>query len=152
MHSAAVTTIVPPFSQGQWNAPSNALTLNGTYTDTSTIASTVNVVDQKTSTTGDIPPNQPVADTAVTAVDGQVTAAGTNSTASRRSFVTRSEGFAKRSPSDYELVFSGTGTTPNDRDASIEGTAYLTYTLVSNATYDVDDCLAQCDRVETCGK
>ena len=28
----------------------------------------------------------------------------------------------------------------------------LIETLVSNATYDVDDCLNKCDQVETCGK
>ena len=127
--------------------------MDGTYTDTSTILSTAKLVDQKTTTTGDTPPNQPVANTAVTAVDGKIIAAGTDSTATRRTFLKRhSEGFAKRSPSDYELVFSGTGTGPNDRDASIQGTAYLTYSLVSNATYNVNDCLALCDQVESCGK
>ncbi|KAF8805644.1 hypothetical protein BYT27DRAFT_7258024 [Phlegmacium glaucopus] len=148
--SAAVTNIVPPCSKGQWNDPSNALTLDGTFTDATTITSTANTVDQKAGATDDTPPNQPVADTVVTAVDGEVTDAGTNSTATPRSLLTRSEGYLKRSPSDYELVFSGTGTGPSDRDAAIEGTAYLTYSLVSNATYDVDDCLAKCDQVEIC--
>lgn len=106
-------------------------------------------MDQKTNTTGDAPPDQPIADTVITAIDGQITGAGTDT---RRSFLEHSEGFVKRSPSDYELVFSGTGTDPEDRDASIEGTAYLTYTLVSNATYGVDECLAKCDQVEICGK
>jgi hypothetical protein len=147
---AAITTIVPPCSQGQWDDPSYTPT-NGTYTDTSNITSTVYIVYQKAGATEDASPNQPVADTAVTAVDGIVTEAGTNS-ATRRSFLKRSEGFAKRSPSDFELVFYGTGTGLNDRDASVEGTAYLTYSLVSNATYNVDDCLAECDQVETCGE
>ncbi|KXN92682.1 hypothetical protein AN958_00352 [Leucoagaricus sp. SymC.cos] len=39
---------------------------------------------------------------------------------------------------------------PTDRDGSIEGTAYLTYTVVSNLTYSVDDCLRFCDRVDGC--
>jgi len=149
---AAVTTIVPPCSKGKWNDPSNALTLDGTYTDTSTITSTAKTVEQKTGATGDVPPNQPVAETIVTAVDGEVTEAGTNSTKTPRSFLTRSEGFSKRSSNDYNLVFSGTGTGLNDRDASVEGTAYLTYSLVSNATYNVNACLAKCDQVEICGK
>jgi hypothetical protein len=142
---------VPPFSQGSWD-PSNTLTLAGTDTDTSSIVSTANVVDQKSGATNDVPPDQPVAATVVTAVNGTVTAAGTNSTASRRSFLAPSQGFSKRDPGDYTLVFPGTGTDPSDRDAAIQGTAYLTYTLVPNATYDVTDCLANCDAVETCGK
>ncbi|KAF8154947.1 hypothetical protein B0H34DRAFT_676632 [Crassisporium funariophilum] len=147
--SAAVTTVVPPASKGQWNAPPLALTLDGTGTDASTIVSTIGIVEQKSGPPVDAAPNQPIADTVVTAVDGQLTAAGSNSTTTRRA-LTRKAGSSRRSSDDYELVFSGTGTGPKDRDASIQGTAYLTYSLVSNATYDVDDCLAFCDRVETC--
>jgi len=55
-----------------------------------------------------------------------------------------------RDPSDYEEVFTGSGTGPNDRDASIEGTAYLTFGLVDNSTYNVDACLAFCDSVDQC--
>lgn len=148
MHpSAAVTTIVPPASQGQWDAPSS--NTNGTVTDTESIVSTVYNVDQKSGADVDTPPNQPVADTTLTAVDGSLITAGSGGDSpSRRSFSERST----RQFSDYELVFSGTGTGPNDRDASIEGTAYLTYTLVSNATDNVYDCLKKCDQVKTCGK
>lgn len=118
-------------------------------TDTENIVSTVYNVDQKSGADVDTPPNQPVADTALTAVDGSLTTAGSGGDgSSRRSFSERST----RRSSDYELVFPGTGTGPNDRDASIEGTAYLTYSLVSNATYDVDDCFYKCDQVDTCGK
>ena len=148
LSSAAVTTIVPPASQGEWDAPSP--NPNGTVTDTDNIVSTVYQVDQKSGAdVANIPPDPPVPNTAVTAIDGSLTTAGSdgNST-SRRSF---SE-LSTRQPSDYELVFSGTGTGPDDRDAAIEGTAYLTYSLVSNATYDVDDCSNKCDQVESCGK
>ena len=65
--------------------------------------------------------------------------------------VSHSVGMKKRDDSSYEQVFAGTGTNLTARDGAIEGTAYLTYTLVSNATYDVDDCLAFCDRVQGCG-
>lgn len=144
---AVVTTIVPPASQGAWNDPANALDLTGTTTDTDTIVSTANIVDQKSGATGD--PDQPIPETTITAVDGQLTAAGTaNSTSSSRR---RSTEIFRRDASDYELVFSGTGTGPNDRDGSIEGTAYLTFTLVPNSTYNVDACLAFCDSVELCG-
>ena len=145
--SAAVTTIVPPASQGQWDAPSP--NLNGTVTDNKSIVATASDVDQKSGAAVDTPPNQPVANTTLTAVDGSLTTAGSGGDSpSRRSFSKRST----RRSSDYELVFSGTGTGPHDRDAAIEGTAYLTYSLVSNATYDVDDCLSKCDQVDTCGK
>ena len=124
-------------------------------TDTENIVSTVYNVDQK-SGADDTPPNQPVPDTAITAVDGVLTTDGGSGDAngsSRRSlFSERLTGRDDSEPSDYECVFSGTGTGPNDRDASIEGTAYLTYNLVSNATYNVDACLRECDKVDICGK
>ena len=143
-----MTTIVPPASQGQWDAPSS--NLNGTMTDTDIIVATANNVDQKSGAAVDSLPNQPVAITTLTAIDGSLITAGSGgNSSSRRSFAERS---TKRSSSDYELIFSGTGTGPYDRDAAIEGTAYLTYTLVPNATYNVDDCLNKCDQVETCGK
>ncbi|KIM37622.1 hypothetical protein M413DRAFT_20272 [Hebeloma cylindrosporum] len=142
---AAVTTIVPPASRGTWNDPANALDLTGTDTDIDTIVSTANIVDQKAGATGD--PDQPIPETAITAVDGQITAAGTNNTSSSRR---RSTGFSRRGASNYEVVFSGTGTGPDDRDGSIQGTAYLTFTLVPNSTYNVDACLAFCDSVELC--
>ena len=150
---ATVTTVVPPASFGQWDVPS--IDITGKTTDTQTIVTTVSNVNQKSGATADTPPNQPVADTTITAVDGLLTAAGSGtekSTTSRRSFSKPSNGFSRRSPNDYELVFSGAGAGPNDRDASIEGTAYLTYSLVSNATYNVDDCLDHCDQIDTCGK
>ncbi|KAF8654305.1 hypothetical protein AX16_003533 [Volvariella volvacea WC 439] len=50
----------------------------------------------------------------------------------------------------YHTVFEGTGTGEGDRDAAIQGTAYLTYTVVSNATYNVDACLAHCSQVPGC--
>jgi hypothetical protein len=142
-----VTTIVPPASQGQWNAPSS--NLNGAVTDTESIVSTVYNVNQKSGADANTLPNQPVTKTTLTAVDGSITTAGSGSDSpSRRSFSER----LKRRSSSYELVFSGTGTGPNDRDAAIEGTAYLTYILVSNSTYNVNDCLKKCDQVGTCGK
>jgi hypothetical protein len=118
-------------------------------TDTESIVSTVYNVDQKSGADANTLPNQPVTKTTLTAVDGSITTAGSGSDSpSRRSF---SERLTRRS-SSYELVFSGTGTGPNDRDAAIEGTAYLTYILVSNSTYNVNDCLKKCDQVGGCGK
>ena len=144
---AAVTTVVPPGSKGVWNDPANTLDLSGTTTDTDTILATAQTVDQKSGADGD--PNQPIPITTVTAVDGQLTPDGTSSgsTTPRR----RSTGVSRRSPADYQLVFSGTGTGPTDRDGSIQGTAYLTFTVVDNSTYNVNACLAFCDSVQQCG-
>ncbi|KIJ50323.1 hypothetical protein M422DRAFT_245576 [Sphaerobolus stellatus SS14] len=145
--SAAVTNVVPPASRGQSNPSNNTLDLTGTVTDAGTIAQTVDIVDQKAGVPVDAAPNLPVAETVVTAVDGQLTSAGTSS---KRSLASRSFATRKRAPSDYEQIFNGTGTDPSDRDASIEGTAYLTYTVVPNSTYNIDACLDFCDRVDGC--
>ncbi|KAG5642425.1 hypothetical protein DXG03_002799 [Asterophora parasitica] len=59
-------------------------------------------------------------------------------------------GLAGASASDYTQEFDGTGTAFTDRDAAIEGPAYLTYSVVPNSTYNVDACLATCDRVPGC--
>lgn len=154
-------TVVPPSLKGAIYTDAGALDTSGSTTDAETIVSTVNAVDQKAGATDDAPPNQPVPDTVVTAVDGVVIASASNSTrralAGRAPLLNRTPGrFAraaeKRSSSDYEQVFAGTGTSLTDRDGSIEGTAYLTYTVVDNSTYNVDACLAFCDRVPGCGK
>ncbi|KIJ30951.1 hypothetical protein M422DRAFT_267472, partial [Sphaerobolus stellatus SS14] len=139
---AVVNVVVPPALGGLFTT-GNALNLTNTQTDTATIVLTANIVDQKSGPPDDVPPNEPVPDTAVIAVDGKVTVSGTPS---RRSLPRRT--MQKRSPSDYKLLFNGTGTGPNDRDASIDGTAYLTYTVVPNSTYSVDACLDFCDGVD----
>ncbi|KAF8186319.1 hypothetical protein BJ912DRAFT_1022842 [Pholiota molesta] len=77
-------------------------------------------------------PDQLVSDTAVPAVDGQITTPGsTNSTdiPTRRSF-------SRHAPS---------------RHASIHGTAFLTFTTVNNATYNIARCEAFCDTIDNCG-
>lgn len=128
----------------------NTLTLEGTQTDTDKIASTVQIVNQKAGAPLDAPPDQPPPPTSITAIDGELTNAtisnNTSSTISRRSFL------STRSVDDYEIMFQGTGTGPNDRDGSIEGTAYLTFTVLPNATYDVPGCLSFCDHVDGCGE
>ena len=145
-----MTTIVPPASQGEWDASSSDS--NGTVTDTDSIVSTAHDVDQKSGSDVDAIPNQPVTNTALTAVDGTLTTDGDGSSRRRSISGERLTSRVDSSSSNYELVFSGTGTGPNCRDASIEGTAYLTYSLVSNATYNVEDCLKKCDEVDMCGK
>ncbi|KAG6865898.1 hypothetical protein C0991_010731 [Blastosporella zonata] len=122
------------------------------YTDTAHIADTLGRVSQKGGPAPDELPNSPVPNTVVTALDGKLStvaiAPAARSVWSRRSDSLKPRAsnhvnfWAKRTNSGYSQVFDGTGTQPQDRDGSIEGTAYLTYTVVSNATYNVDDCLA----------
>ncbi|KAJ3877108.1 hypothetical protein F5051DRAFT_409571 [Lentinula edodes] len=149
---AECSGLVAPAYQGVPATVNDPPDFNGTSTDSSSITSTALQVDQKAGATGDAPPDQPVANTTVTAVDGNLVNATIPTPASRRDLDARgSEShLTRRNNSNYELVFWGTGTGPNDRDAAIEGTAYLTYTVVSNTTYDIDDCLAFCDSVEDC--
>ncbi|KAK7470147.1 hypothetical protein VKT23_001587 [Stygiomarasmius scandens] len=141
--------VVPPALQGQPDANSQ-VDVTGATTDTDSIVSTASQVDQKAGANTDAPPNLPPNSTSITAIDGNlvnttVDAVVASSTNSRRSL-----NLAKRLTSGYEQVFAGTGTGPNDRDASIEGTAYLTYTVVDNSTYNVQQCLDFCDRVDGC--
>ncbi|KAF9530204.1 hypothetical protein CPB83DRAFT_892823 [Crepidotus variabilis] len=126
--------------------PSNRVDLTRTLTDATTIANTVAQVRQKAGASGN--PNHPVPETVVTARDGKLTSKGqlTSNATSLAGLFERS----KRSPSDYILVFGGSPVNSEARDASIEGTAYLTFTLVSNATYNIGDCLAFCDSVREC--
>ena len=49
-------------------------------------------------------------------------------------------------------MFSGTGTVPDDYDAAIEGTAYLTYSLVFERDLMMWMIVLKCGQVETCGK
>ncbi|KAF9442645.1 hypothetical protein P691DRAFT_764987 [Macrolepiota fuliginosa MF-IS2] len=151
---ATAATTAPVFSPNTPTAPAtpanNTLTVNGTETDVDTIASTIQIVDQKTGATTDAPPNQPPPPTTVTAVDGELTNSTVPELANSTTPTKRSLDLSKRLLDGYEVVFDGTGFGPTDRDASIEGTAYLTYTVVSNLTYSVDDCLRFCDRVDGC--
>jgi hypothetical protein len=148
---AAVTNIVPPSQQGVLDQPQELP--EPPFTDVDTIVATVEIVDQKTGPLVDEPPNQPVPETVITAVDGQITEAGadptlrvtTEATPSRRSV-------ERRAISDYQQVFDGTGLrADSSRDASIQGTAYLTFTIVNNATYNIADCLNFCSSVPQCG-
>ncbi|KAG6857216.1 hypothetical protein H0H87_007635 [Tephrocybe sp. NHM501043] len=132
------------------------------YTDIAHIAETLGRVEQKGGPASDELPNRPVSNTVVTALDGKLSTVAiapmTRSIWSRRSDSLKPRAsshhtfWAKRTNTGYTQVFAGTGTQRQDRDGSIEGTAYLTYTVVSNATYNVDDCLAACDRVSGCGE
>ncbi|RDB31124.1 hypothetical protein Hypma_000065 [Hypsizygus marmoreus] len=152
--NAATVGLIPPTQRGKPDSFDNTLNLTGTETDSQSIASLVHVVEQKAGATDDSPPNQPVSDTLVTALDGEIvnntetTVSALAKTTALRTLPKRSND--KRYLAGYQQVFAGTGTGLSARDGSIEATAYLTYTVVSNATYDVDACLSFCNRVDGC--
>jgi hypothetical protein len=108
---------------------------------------TANIVDQKAGAPTDgTPPGLPQAATMLTALDGKLMVGKISPSNSSSE---ASGGLARRTLSDYELIFNGTW----KNDAAIEGTAYLTYTVVSNASYSQgrDECLQFCDRTTGCG-
>ena len=127
-----------------------ALDLTGTKTDTTTIADTIIVVEQKASAPVDAVPEQDPPATVVSAVDGELTGVDVVNVTSANS---DGSSLSKRavSRSDFHQVFAGSGTGAQDRDCAVEGTAYLTYKLVSNATYNENDCIDFCASVDGCG-
>ncbi|KAJ7588431.1 hypothetical protein C8J56DRAFT_747677, partial [Mycena floridula] len=133
-------------------ADPGAQELSNAQTDTETIVKTTSIVDQKDSAAGStVPPKIPPV--TVTAVDDQLTNQTVNSMhreLSRHTIPGCFTNIVKQARSDYATVFTGTGTGLDDRDGSIEGTAYLTFTLVDNSTYNIDACLTQCDSIPQC--
>ncbi|KAG5633578.1 hypothetical protein DXG03_006957 [Asterophora parasitica] len=85
------------------------------------------------------------------AIDNKVLNVGISAQTGNR--VAGRPNLAKRAVPGYTQVFDGTGTGEDDRDASINAdpTSYLTYTVLNNATYDVDGCLNFCNSVDGCG-
>ncbi|KAG6890660.1 hypothetical protein C0992_000230, partial [Termitomyces sp. T32_za158] len=143
--ASASATTPPPAQRG---LPSlRSTTAGNTTTDARTIASTAHTVDQKAGAGTDAPPDLPVPATSVTALDGRVVNASLAAVAAPQPQVqvqARAQvGTRERA---YVKVFDGA----TGHDAAVEGTAYLTYTLVSNATYNVPACLAFCDVTPGC--
>ncbi|KAJ7673805.1 hypothetical protein DFH06DRAFT_1467248 [Mycena polygramma] len=130
---------------GQQGSPNTSISASvPPMPDNALIAQTANQVDQKGGAAFDAPPDIAVPPTAVTAVDGTLTNdtvadASTSGTAKRREIKRQSE---------FEKVFDALPA--GQHDASIEGTAYLTYTLVNNATYNIAACTDWCATVDGC--
>ncbi|KAJ7509562.1 hypothetical protein B0H11DRAFT_1252306 [Mycena galericulata] len=144
----SVTALVPPGLQG----PPNQVPANTTAptTDSNLIAQTAGEVSQKSSGPVDAPPNAAVPPTAVTALDGAIvntTIAGASTSTTRRREIGIGR-FGRRQTGEYVEIFAPLPA--GVHDASIEGIAYLTYTIVNNATYNIGDCLAFCDTVDGC--
>lgn len=140
--------ITPPAYRGVSQSIQPSLNLEGEQTDIDNIIFMAHNVEQKDGPKAESAPDLPVTEAVVTAVDGHLTEAG--EAAAPSSSTKRS--LRRRDANDYNLVFSGTGTNAADRDAYVQGTAYLTYHLVNNATYNVEACLDHCSSEPRCGK
>ncbi|KAJ7648014.1 hypothetical protein FB45DRAFT_895035 [Roridomyces roridus] len=152
--SASASTIVPPAQRGTPWSPTAEVT--HLMTDMDSVVSTISSVNQKTGASAEAAPSDDVPPVAVTALDGTALNATvadvTSSTSTRRRsspLLARepAEPFVKRTRS-YTQVFSGQA--PGVEDAYVDGTAYLTYKLVNNGTYNVQECLDFCDSVDGC--
>ncbi|KAJ6475976.1 hypothetical protein C8R47DRAFT_662465 [Mycena vitilis] len=143
----STNALVPPGQQGRPN-PAMTVDVAPQMPDNALIAQTASEVNQKGGAAFDASPNVPVVPTLVTAIDGTltnitITNASNASTASRRKI-----GRSMKRQSGFENVFEALPA--GQHDGSIEGTAYLTYTVVNNATYNVEACTAWCATIEGC--
>ncbi|KAJ7486833.1 hypothetical protein FB451DRAFT_1363051 [Mycena latifolia] len=141
----SATALVPPGHQGVPDAPTTDIPPPATP-DNAVIVQTAGQVDQKSGPAPDAAPNADVPPTTVTAIDGTLTNTTIADAASgtRRRDVGR---FGKRQANFVE-VFAPLPA--GQHDGSIEGTAYLTYTVVNNATYNVQACLDWCAGIDGC--
>ncbi|KAJ7066539.1 hypothetical protein C8F01DRAFT_705737 [Mycena amicta] len=140
---------LPPALQAAQDSTSSIVVSEyiSNYTDASSIVQTASIVDQKTGApSDDTLPGLPQASTKLTALDGQLMDGNIPTVETSTSGL----GPTRRLADDYELVFSGTQ--DGVPDAAIEGTAYLTFYLVPNTTYDagLDACFAYCDGTAGC--
>ncbi|KAJ6511634.1 hypothetical protein DFH09DRAFT_1100386 [Mycena vulgaris] len=141
----SATAVVPPGHQGVPNAPTADIV--APTTDTAAIADTAGQVNQKSGAPVDAAPNADVPPTAVTALDGTLTNASIPDLSAAPS-ARRDLGRLGKRQSGFEQVFAPLPA--GQHDGSIEGTAYLTYTVVNNATYNVKDCTDFCARTTGC--
>ncbi|KAJ7255521.1 hypothetical protein B0H12DRAFT_1233119 [Mycena haematopus] len=120
----------------------NTLDIPNNLTD---VFDTAKVINQaRCAPADDTPPGLPPASTMVTALDGEIMLNNISDSSS----IDLLHAARRRDFFDYELVFAGTA----DNDAPVQGTAYLTYTLVSNSSYDQGktECLDFCTKTEGC--
>ncbi|KAF8216587.1 hypothetical protein K438DRAFT_1953502 [Mycena galopus ATCC 62051] len=143
--SAQSPRLPPALDAAQGSANNTALDTPSTLTDTASILDTASAVNQNQGApTDDTPPGLPKAPPMVTALDGQIGLSNIPNSNSNSD----STGAGRRDVSDYEQVFAGTA----GNDAPVVGTAYFTYILVTNSSYEDGkaQCLATCTNTKGC--
>ncbi|KAJ3985589.1 hypothetical protein F5890DRAFT_1119932 [Lentinula detonsa] len=139
-----------PACKGVFTGSADIYDFYGTTTDLESIAHAVfQRTRRKFGVTAECPPNLPPASTIATTLDDEVvnSAVLVPRNPSIRTVVHQ---MLRRPTSDYVRIFGGTGIGPEDRDASVVGVSYLTYTLVNSSTYNIDECLEFCDSIRGC--
>ncbi|KAK7008308.1 hypothetical protein R3P38DRAFT_3211310 [Favolaschia claudopus] len=132
----SAVALVPPGHQGlPHQSPDAATDTTPPTPDNDLIAATASQVDQKTSPPIDTPPNADV--------PPHLHVSSANAT--RRDLGRLGKRTAKP---QFEKIFDGLPA--GQHDASVQGTAYLTYTVVNNATYNVQACLDWCTKIDGC--
>ncbi|KAJ7504310.1 hypothetical protein B0H11DRAFT_511054 [Mycena galericulata] len=137
---------LPPALQAAQNPAKGVVDyFSGNSTDITTIVQTAKVVDQRAGAPTDgTSPGLPQAPTKLTALDGLIMSSNISDSNSTGAL----SGAGRRAFSDYTLVFDGT----ERNDAAIQATGYLTFTVVSNASYaqGLAECFAFCDSTPGC--
>ncbi|KAF8988346.1 hypothetical protein BDQ17DRAFT_1288875 [Cyathus striatus] len=117
---------------------------DSSITDITRIFSVAAVVDQKSGSKATDPPGLPAPNPFLTALDGHLLSQGSPESHIPSVVLSSTRQAARRA---YTQMFDGNGT---GIDAAVIGTAYLTYTVVPNSTYNVEACLDFCDSVPGC--
>ncbi|KAJ7091424.1 hypothetical protein B0H15DRAFT_883757 [Mycena belliarum] len=146
VHCVSAAYTLPPALQAAQDSANGTVAIPSILTDTSKIIETVGVINQKAGAPSDgTLPGLPQAPTVLTALDGEITV---SKVPDANSTTDAPHGAGRRGVSDYKLVFYGTAT----HDAAVEGTAYLTFNVVTNSSYSMGlaECLTFCDRTTGC--
>ncbi|KAH8834976.1 hypothetical protein DL96DRAFT_1549645 [Flagelloscypha sp. PMI_526] len=127
-------------------------------TDVNGIIGTIKSVNQAFTLPLNALPDQAIQKTVVTAADGKLTDAApvvplsTDGTAEGAALIPRGGSHGGQTTPTFKEVIKGNISAAGvpGLDCSIEGIAYLGYTLVPNITYSVDDCLSYCKAKQGC--
>lgn len=160
---AATLSALKSETQTESNSPAAPVKqTDAAVTDFNKIVGAVQLVNPKVRVNPDNgPPGHAPAATLVTVLDGEVVNQPVSK--AKRSFhfmkrylskfVRRHRGptHVARQVGGFKKIFGGTGTERESRDASIQGSSYLTYTVIPNdGNYNADACVEFCSNIKGC--